>query len=88
MEVIMLSKILIATDASEASDRVLECVKELRRVGSQEALLVHAMNVQDVGGLYASLRRQILRIDAGLSESFPAHLDHKNVAVELNHHQF
>ena len=56
----MLSKILIATDASEASDRVLECVKELRRVGSQEALLVHAMNVQDVGGLYASLRRQIL----------------------------
>jgi len=56
----MLSKILIATDASEASDRVLECVKELRRVGSREALLVHAMNVQDVGGLYASLRRQIL----------------------------
>jgi len=56
----MLSKILIATDASEASDRILECVKELRRVGSREALLVHAMNVQDVGGLYASLRRQIL----------------------------
>lgn len=56
----MLAGILIATDASEASDRVLECVKGLRAVGSREALLVHVVDVRDVGGLYRRLREAVL----------------------------
>ena len=55
----MLSKLLIMTDASAASDHMLECVKRLRSIGSCEALLVHAMNIEDVGGLYATLRREL-----------------------------
>lgn len=56
----MLSKILFATDASEASSRTLECVKSLRLVGAREALLVHVMNVEHVGGLYAALKKMYL----------------------------
>ena len=56
----MLSKVLVATDASEASDRVLECVKGLYAVGSQAAVLAHVINVRDVGGLYLTLRQALL----------------------------
>lgn len=31
----MLRNLLICTDASEASDRMVECVKDLRRVGNR-----------------------------------------------------
>ena len=53
----MLKNLLICTDTSEASDRMVECVKELRRVGSQQALLTHVLNIRDVGGLYLQLKR-------------------------------
>ncbi len=56
----MLSKVLVATDASEASDRVLDCVKGLYAVGSRAAVLAHVINVRDVGGLYLSLRQALL----------------------------
>jgi nucleotide-binding universal stress UspA family protein len=56
----MLSSLLIATDASEASDCVVDCVQHLRRVGSRHALLVHVLDVRDVGGLSTTLRRAIL----------------------------
>lgn len=56
----MLSTIVVATDGSEASDRMVECLKELRRVGSREAALVHVFNVRDVGGLYDTLRESML----------------------------
>jgi hypothetical protein len=56
----MLSKLLLATDASEASDRVVDCVRHLRAIGAREALLVHVLNVRDVGGLSVTLRRAIL----------------------------
>jgi nucleotide-binding universal stress UspA family protein len=56
----MLRNLLICTDASEASDRMVECVKDLRRVGSQQALLAHVLNVRDVGGLYLTLKRLAL----------------------------
>jgi len=55
----MLSKIIVATDGSEASDRMIECVKDLQRVGSREAALVHVFNVRDVGGLYLSLQKDM-----------------------------
>jgi nucleotide-binding universal stress UspA family protein len=53
----MLTSILIATDASEASDHVIDCVKGLRRLGSRKAVLVHAINVRNVGGVYATLKQ-------------------------------
>jgi len=56
----MLKNILIATDASAASDHVIDCVKDLRRVGSRQALLTHVFDFRDVGGLYLQLKRLIL----------------------------
>lgn len=53
----MLSSILIATDASDASDQVIDCVRGLRRLGSRKAVLVHAINVRRVGGVYATLKQ-------------------------------
>lgn len=52
----MLSKIVVATDGSEASDRMIACLEGLRRVGSRTAVLTHAFNVRHVGGLYESLK--------------------------------
>jgi len=48
------------TDASEASDHMLDCVKKLHHVGSQEAVLVHAMDIENIGGLYETLKSQLL----------------------------
>jgi len=56
----MLSSILVATDGSEAGDRVVECARSLARVGARRATLVHVFSVRDVGGLYESLRQQML----------------------------
>ncbi|NWG13449.1 MAG: universal stress protein [Acidobacteria bacterium] len=56
----MLSNIIVATDGSEASERMIECVHGLARVGSQQATLIHVFNVRDVGGLYGSLREFML----------------------------
>lgn len=56
----MLSNILVATLLSEASNRVLECVKGLSRVGARQAVLVHVLDVQHVGGLYLALRKLTL----------------------------
>jgi nucleotide-binding universal stress UspA family protein len=53
----MLSNILVATDLSEASNQVLECVKGLRRVGARQAVLVHVLDVRHVGGLYLALKK-------------------------------
>jgi nucleotide-binding universal stress UspA family protein len=53
----MLSRIVVATDGSEASDRMIECLEGLRRVGSREAVLTHVFNVRHVGGLHEALRR-------------------------------
>ena len=75
----MLSKILIATDASEASTRMVECLGHLKTVGAHEALLVHVFDVENVGGLYGSFREfYVPRIEEqrrmldsqGLSASF------------------
>lgn len=61
----MLKNLLICSDASEASDHLVECVKDLRRVGSEQALLTHVLNIRDVGGLYLQLKRLALpRLEA------------------------
>jgi len=52
----MLSNLVVATDGSEASDRMIGCLDGLRRVGSTRAVLTHVFNVHHVGGLYESLK--------------------------------
>ncbi len=56
----MLSRIIVTTDGSEASDRILECVKTLRRVGSREALLLRVFDVRDIDGLHETLQKSML----------------------------
>ena len=56
----MLSHIVVASDGSEASERMIDCVHHLARVGSRQATLIHVFNVRDVGGLYNSLQEFML----------------------------
>ncbi len=56
----MLSNIVVASDGSEASDRMIECVLGLARAGTRQVTLVHAFSVRDVGGLYSSLQQFML----------------------------
>ncbi len=56
----MLSNIIVASDGSEASERMVECVHGLARVGSRKATLIHVFNVRNVGGLYSSLQEFML----------------------------
>ena len=56
----MLSSALVGTDASEASDRVIDCVARRHAIGSRDAVLVHVLDLRDVGGLCLALRRAIL----------------------------
>lgn len=61
----MLSSILLASDGSEASDRVIECAKEMARLGVRRVTLAHVFNVRDVGGLYERLKQSMLpRLEA------------------------
>jgi cyclopropane-fatty-acyl-phospholipid synthase len=64
----MLPHILIASDGSEASDRVTDCVKELARIGTQRVTLAHVFHVRDVESLrehYAlTLRHWVRRLEA------------------------
>ncbi|MGR9088741.1 MAG: universal stress protein [Gammaproteobacteria bacterium] len=53
----MFSKIIVGTSLSEVSSKTLCCLKGLRQVGVQDVILVHAMNIRDVGSLYSQLRR-------------------------------
>ena len=47
----MFSKVLVATDLSAASDRVVCSLGGVQTLGACEAVLVHCFNVRDVGGL-------------------------------------
>jgi nucleotide-binding universal stress UspA family protein len=56
----MFSQVLVTTDGSGVSDRIVECLKPLRQVGTRKILLTHVFNVRVVGGLYDSLRKSLL----------------------------
>ncbi len=47
----MFSKILIATDLSEMSERLICSLGNLKKLGTHEMLLIHCMNIRDVGSL-------------------------------------
>lgn len=56
----MLSKMIVATDGSEASDRMIGCLAGLHAIGTRAAVLTHVFNVEVVGGLYQSLRTALM----------------------------
>jgi len=56
----MLSRVLIASDGSEATDHMMDCATDLVRVGARQATLVHVFHVRDVGGLSEQLRQAML----------------------------
>lgn len=47
----MFSKMLVATDLSEASERVICTLGGFQALGTSEALLIHCFNIRDVGTL-------------------------------------
>ncbi len=55
----MFRRILVATDLSPASEHLLTAVSRLRALGSREAVLVHCMNIRDVGSLADTLLKLI-----------------------------
>lgn len=54
----MFTKMLVATDLSEASERVICTLGSMKALGTREALLIHCMNIRDVGALANSLMEQ------------------------------
>lgn len=52
----MLENVLITTDTSAGSMQLVRCAAGLRTVGSRRAVLVYAIHVRAVAGLYESLR--------------------------------
>ncbi|MEX0727597.1 MAG: universal stress protein, partial [Planctomycetaceae bacterium] len=52
----MFSTIVLGTSLSENSTRTLCCLRGLQAAGTQKVLLIHAMNIRDVGTLYRQLR--------------------------------
>lgn len=74
----MFTKILVATDLSDASDRVIAAIGDLKQIGVREAVLIHCFNIRDVGTLAdrlmemakPSLDRQVRKLqDLGLVAS-------------------
>ena len=52
----MFSTIVLGTSLSETSTHTLCCLRGLREIGVQKIVLIHAMNIRDVGTLYRQLR--------------------------------
>uniref|UniRef100_A0A7V3PU26 Universal stress protein n=1 Tax=candidate division WOR-3 bacterium TaxID=2052148 RepID=A0A7V3PU26_UNCW3 len=51
----MFKKILVATDLSEISEQIINAIPSLRSIGTEEIVLVHCLNIRDVGGLANTL---------------------------------
>lgn len=55
----MLEKILVATDPSPASDRLISCLQGLRPFDAREAVLVHALGIRHLEDLKYELARLV-----------------------------
>ena len=51
----MFEKILVATDLSDASERVTCSLGEFKTIGTKEVVLLHCLNIRDVGTLASQL---------------------------------
>lgn len=55
----MLKRVLVTTDLSEASSKVIGQMSFLSSLGSREAVLMHCVNVRDVGGITEQFRTEL-----------------------------
>jgi hypothetical protein len=53
----MFSKILLATDLSQASERVVYALSGLKKTGTTEVVLLYCLNIRDAGTLAQRLER-------------------------------
>ncbi len=53
----MFSKILVATDLSEASDKLISCISGLKQLGAKDAILFHALRIKHLDYLKFELTR-------------------------------
>jgi len=55
----MFSKVLVATDGSEASDHVINCLHQLRPLGLKEVVLANALGIKHLDALKYELARLV-----------------------------
>jgi nucleotide-binding universal stress UspA family protein len=55
----MFSKVLVATDVSEASDHVINCLHQLRPLGLKEVVLANALGIKHLDALKYELTRLV-----------------------------
>lgn len=55
----MFRKVLVATDLSEASNRVIGCLHGLKPLGAEEAILVHALGLRHLTNMKTLLARYV-----------------------------
>ncbi len=86
----MYSKIIIATDLSEASDHIIECVQDLKKFGTKEAVLFHALGIRYLQDMRYELARDaepVLQKQTQMLESFgytvKTHIATGSVASEI-----
>jgi len=54
----MFSRVIVASDISEASNRVIECIKDLKVYGTKEIILFHALGIKYIEDLRYSLIKE------------------------------
>jgi len=53
----MYEKIIIASDLSEATDHVIDCIQDLKRMGSREVILFHSLDITCLYPLQSDLTK-------------------------------
>lgn len=86
----MYNKIIIATDLSDASNHVIECVQDLKKFGTREVILFHALGIRHLQDMRYELERDaepVLQKQKRKIESFgysvTAHIATGSVASEI-----
>ncbi|HXK65565.1 MAG TPA: universal stress protein [Spirochaetota bacterium] len=86
----MFSKVLFASDLSEASTHVIECIKDLKVYGTKEIILFHALGIKYLEDLRYSLVKEaepVLQKQKAMLErygySVTVHIANDGVSYEL-----
>ena len=53
----MYSKVIIASDLSDASAQVINCIQDLKKFGAKEVILFHALGIRHLEALRYELAR-------------------------------
>ncbi len=54
----MFSKVIFASDLSEASTHIIECIKDLKVFGTKEIIVFHALGLKYIEDLHFSLIKE------------------------------